>query len=173
MPMGQLHFFTTENAARYSDMIDECGGGGADVSYTSVGWSGGVAGIDPEGFAENDMNEFMKLSSRVVIPMMETTAQDSLRGMFGCSGDIGNIPPRMATIGPRDIAHARDHVEVHFDAPCGATTSWQRLTSRLMLFGPVTPAVPASTLRLFKGICFVSDDIAADLKYKPYYNPLA
>ena len=58
------------------------------------------------------MEEFLAMGSRYVTPMMEMQAHDSLRGMFGCSGDIGNVPPCAVTVGPRDLAAARERIDV-------------------------------------------------------------
>lgn len=173
MPQNQIYYWTSENSSNYSDLIDDCGSGGADVIYTSVNWVGGIAGIDPtEDFQAEDMDAFLTLGSRITTPLPETISADSMRGMFGCSGDIGSVPPRIATIGPWDIAHARDRIEVEFTAPVGATTSWQRYGSRLMFFGPVTPAIPGTMLRLFKGTAFVDMNIAVPLQYDSDWDPL-
>jgi 6-phosphogluconolactonase/glucosamine-6-phosphate isomerase/deaminase len=169
----QIHYFTTENVANYSDMIEECGGGGADVMYSSVGWSGRIASIEPsDDFKADSIEEYVKLGSRVVTPLPETIAEDSLRGIFGCSGDVANVPPKAATIGPRDVANARYRVELQYRGPLGMDTSWQRQISRIMLYGPVTMEVPSSILRLYKGICYVSEEIAAPIVLPPDINPL-
>ncbi len=172
MPQSQITYWTTDNAASYSALIQETGGG-ADVVYTSVNWIGGLAGIDPsDDFQAEDMDTFLTLGSRVATPLPETITSDSLRGMFGCSGDIGAVPPRIATIGPRDIAQARDRFEFEMTAPVGATTSWQRYGSRLLFFGPVTPAIPATMLRLFKGTAYVDQVIAVPLQYESDVEPI-
>lgn len=172
-PRENIVPITTKNVAAYSDLIDECGNGGADAVYTSVCWSGRIAGIDPvKEFSAGSMEEYLRLTSRVTTPLPESIAEESLHGIFGCSGDVANVPPKMATIGPRDVAHARDHAEFQFRAPCGANTSWQRLISRLMLFGPVTQQVPASMLRLFKGRCYTDFAISQDIYYPPDSDPL-
>ena len=173
MPKDQIHYWTTDNVNQYSNLIDTCGDGGADVIYTSVNWVGGIAGIDPtDDFKADDMETFLTFGSRVTTPLPETISADSMRGMFGCSGDIGAVPPKIATIGPRDIAHAKDRVEVEFTAPVGATTSWQRYGSRMMFFGPITPAIPGTMLRLFKGTAFVDKTIAVPLQYDSDWDPL-
>jgi len=173
MPEDHIHLITTKNISYYSDLIDDCGNGGADVTYTSVGWTCRIAGIDPvDCYRTDSTEEFLTFGSAVVTPTEESIAEDSLHGMFGCSGDIANVPPRIATIGPRDIAHARDHVELQFKTHYGAPALWQRMSSRQMLFAPVTPAIPASILRLFKGIAYVNTEIAVDLLYPDDTNPL-
>lgn len=174
MPEENIHFITTENISHYSELIDECGNGGADVAYTSVGWSCRIAGIDAvDCYQVNSLDEFVELGSAVITPAEESIAEDSLHGMFGCSGDVANVPPKIATIGPRDIAHARDHVELQFKTHYGAPALWQRMSSRQMLFAPITPAIPASILRLYKGTAYVNAEIAADLHYPADTDPLA
>ena len=50
-------------------------------------------------------------------------------------------------------------MELHnFVNPDGS--SWQRMVSRLELYGPITQDFPASILRLGKGTCYVSEAIA-------------
>ena len=39
-------------------------------------------------------------------------------------------------------------------------TSWQRMISRLELYGPISMEIPASIMRLGKGTCYVSEVIA-------------
>lgn len=174
MPEDHIHLITTENIGFYSDLIDDCGNGGADVAYTSVGWSCRIAGIDPvDCYKTESLDEFLAMGSAIVTPTEESIAEDSLHGMFGCSGDVANVPPKIATIGARDIAHARDHVELQFKTHYGAPALWQRMSSRQMLFAPVTPAIPASILRLFKGIAYVNAEIAVDLVYPDDTDPLA
>ena len=38
--------------------------------------------------------------------------------------------------------------------------TWQRMVSRLQLYGPISVECPASIMRLGKGNCFVSEAIA-------------
>ena len=55
--------------------------------------------------------------------------------------------------------HAKERVELHnFVNPDG--TSWQRMVSRLELYGPISKECPASIMRLGKGTCYVSEAIA-------------
>ena len=89
-----------------------------------------------------------------------TIAQNSLHGVFGCSGDIANVPPKAATIGPADVLRARERLEFHSLTTMGTISSWQRMISRLILHGPVTPYVPASMLQLMDTTVYVSDTIA-------------
>ncbi len=165
MPIEQIHFWTKENTETYSDLI--AAEGGADVVYTSLTWGGGLGAIDPETYPADTMEAFLKLGSRYVTPMMETQAFDSLRGMFGCSGDIGNVPPCRVTVGPRDIAAAKLRVDVEYLSACGGSPSLQKYPLRLALLGPVSPQNPGSMLRLFPGICYATHEVAGVGVYRP------
>ena len=165
MPMEQIHFFTAKNALDYSRLLEDAGG--ADVAYTAMSWSGGLGAIDAETFPADSMEEFLAMGSGIVTPMMELIAHDSLRGMFGCSGDLANVPPRAATVGPRDIAAAKERFDIEYMCALGGQPAQQRFAAKLALFGPVCPKLPASMLRLFPGCCCVSDDVAKESFYAP------
>ena len=111
------------------------------------------------------MEEFLQMGSRLVIPMPEMLAHDSMRGMFGCSGDIGNVPPRAATVGPKDLAAARERVDVEYLTACGGTPALQKFAVKAALFGPLAPENPGSMLRLFPGICYIGEDVAKKAVY--------
>ncbi|MCK9328602.1 MAG: hypothetical protein M0Q94_01870 [Candidatus Cloacimonetes bacterium] len=155
------HVLTTENVNDYSKIIEEVGNGGADMCYSASGWPGHIAFIDPQTkeFAANSLDEFLTLGSRIVTQHPLTIAENSLFSPMGAAGDVYAVPPRAATIGPRDIAHARDHFEMHNITFIGGD-SWQRMISRVILYGPVSMDCPSSILQLFKGTCYVSEQIA-------------
>lgn len=162
-PVDHWHVFTNENKADnvYSELIEECGNGGADVVYSATGWPGHTAFIDPgtEEFKANSLEEFLKLGSRLVTQTPLTISENSLFAPMGASGDVWAVPPRAATIGPRDINNARERLEVHhFTNPGG--DSWQRMISRIELYGPISMECPASIMRLGKGTCYVSEALA-------------
>ncbi len=87
--------------------------------------------------------------------------QNSLHGCFGQSGDIANVPPKAATIGPLDVMRAKERIEVHALLTNCTFSSWQRMTSRLVTHGPVTPYVPSSMLQTKKTQVYIIDEIAA------------
>lgn len=155
---------TTKNIGDYSKMIAECGGGGADITYTGPGWAGHVAFVDPDTpeFACDSLEEYMKMGSRIVTLHPLTIAQNSLHGMFGCSGDIANVPPKAATVGPLDIVQARERFETHGITTMGSVSSWQRMISRLTLHAPPTPQLPTSFIQLLPTTVYVSEMIARD-----------
>ena len=157
------HTFNNENKGTnvYSDMIDEITDGGVDVIYTATGWPGHTAFIDPrcEEFYADTLDEFLTLGSRIATQVPLTICENSLFAPMGASGDVWAVPSRSATIGPCDVMHAKERFEVHnFMDPNGS--SWQRMISRLELYGPISMECPASILRLGKGTCYVSEGIA-------------
>ena len=170
MPMEQIHFFTAENVNTYSDELAALGG--ADVAYTALTWGGGIGAIDPESFPAETMEEFQAMGSRLVTPMAETIAHDSLRGMFGCSGDIANVPPCAATVGPKDLMAAKEWIDVEYLVGCGGNPAHQKFPLQLALFGPVCPKNPGSMMRLHAGTCYVAPTVAAPAQTEPDYDIL-
>jgi len=162
MPLDNVHYPTNGNIGCYSQMITECGEGGADLCSSSPGWTGHMAFIDPvPEFCQASMEDYLKQEARVVKLHPLTVAQNSLHGVFGQSGYIADVPPQAATIGPVDVYRARERIEVHALLTNNTFSSWQRMTSRLVLHGPVTPSVPSSMLQLMKTQVYVSQEIAA------------
>lgn len=163
-PVDHWHTHNNENKGDnvYSDMIDEITGGGVDVICTATGWPGHTAFIDPrtKEFAADTLEEFCQLGSRIVTESPLTICENSLFGPMGSSGDVWAVPYKAATIGPRDIMHAKERFEVHSMLNNEAGATWQRMISRLELYGPISKECPASILRLGKGTCYVSEAIA-------------
>lgn len=168
MPLSNVHYPTNKNIADYSAMITDCGEGGADICSSSPGWTGHMAFIDPvDEFlpsmknGEYDIDEWLNMEARIVKLHPLTVAQNSLHGVFGQSGYVADVPPMAATIGPVDVKNARERIEVHALLTNNTFSSWQRMTSRLVLHGPVTPLVPSSMLQLMKTQVYVSEELAA------------
>lgn len=162
MPLEQIHYPTTENIKDYSKMITDCGEGGADICYSGPGWTGHIAFIDPDTpeFGTDSLEEFLEMDARVVTLNPMTIMQNSLHGVFGCSGDIANVPPRAASIGPADVKRAKARMETHDLSTMGQFSSWQRMVSRLVCYGEVTPQVPSSILQLMDTDLYMSEEIA-------------
>ena len=170
MPLEQIHFWTKDNTDTYSDEIAALGG--ADVVYTALSWSGGIGAIDPEGFPAKSMEEFQSMSSRLVTPMAEMIAHDSLRGMFGCAGDIANVPPMAVTVGPKDLMAAKEWIDVEYLTGCGGNPAHQKFPLLLAMFGPICPENPGSLMRLHAGTCYVSAEVAVPPQTLPDYDYL-
>ena len=164
MDESQIHFWTSENAADYSKILEDAGG--ADVIYADTTWTG-LRYIDPDGFAADSMEAFLQMGSRIVTPAEEQIAFDSLRGMFGNSGDIGKVPPRTATIGPKDIAAAKQRLVYEYMSAANGANVLQQPGLKLALLAPVDPKNPASMLRLFPGTVYISDTVASNTVYRP------
>ncbi len=158
MPMESIHFFKTGKVEDYSGELASLGG--ADVAYTALSWSGGIGAIDAESFAAESLEEFLKLGSRVVTPMPEMIAHDSLRGMFGAAGDIGNVPPKAATVGPLDLMAAKEWIDLEYLVGCGGAPAHQKFPLRFSLFCDIAPNNPGSIMRLHKGTCYVARSVA-------------
>lgn len=160
---NQFVGFTNNNIADYGKMIEDCGG--ADVCYSGPGWTGHLAFIEPDApeFA-GSLEEWREMGSRIVTLSPFTLAQNSLHGLFGKSGDLAAVPPKAATIGPKEVISAKHRVDTHSISVHGTTTSWQRLMTRLVLHGPVTPLVPESILQTLKTDVLLSETAAMDIE---------
>ncbi|MDR0405559.1 MAG: hypothetical protein LBH54_02060 [Clostridiales bacterium] len=167
MPESNIRYPTTGNIKDYSKLITETGDGGADVCYTGPGWAGHIAFIDPDTpeFACDTVEEFINMDARIVTLNPMTIMQNSLHGVFGQSGDVANVPPKAATIGPADVKRAKNRFEMHALTTSGGFSSWQRMISRLTLYGEVTPRVPSSILQLWNTEVYVSEEIAKPIAF--------
>ncbi|MCL2477984.1 MAG: hypothetical protein FWF22_00680 [Treponema sp.] len=175
-PLKNIHYPSNENIDHYSDLIEEIGNGGADAIYSGPGWAGHIAFIDPcpefipnykpgNEYIIKDLNDpYFKQGARVVTLHPLTVAQNSLHGVFGCSGDVSNVPPRAATIGPRDVLHSRRRIETHGITTEGGFSSWQRMISRLITHGPVTPYIPGSIYQLMETWVYIEPVIAQPIE---------
>ncbi len=164
MPLSQVHYPTTENIKDYSKMLHE--EGDADICYSGPGWAGHIAFIDPltPEFGTPPIEEFMQMEARVVTLNPLTIMQNSLHGVFGQSGDIASVPTHAATIGPIDVVRAKNRMETHDLVTGFGNSSWQRMVSRLILHGEVTPLVPSSFLQLLRTNVYVDEKIASPIE---------
>jgi 6-phosphogluconolactonase/glucosamine-6-phosphate isomerase/deaminase len=167
-PEKQINGPTTKNVKDYGRMITDQGE--ADACYSGPGWTGHLAFIEPDApeFAASSVEEWMTYGPRVVTLSPFTIAQNSLHGFFGMSGDIAAVPPRAFTIGPAQVKAAKYRMEMSGISTCGTNVSWQRLITRLIWHGPVTPRVPTSLHQLLKTDVFISETNAADIE--PLWN---
>ena len=161
-PVSQWHTWNNKNKERgvYTQMIEDCGG--CDILYSATGWPGHTGFIDPrtEEFKAETLEEFCQIKGGLVTQSPLTIAENSLFGPMGASGDVWAVPPKAVTIGPYDVLHAKEHFECHAILNNQAGDTWQRMVSRLQLYGPISMECPASIFRLTKGVCYVSEDIA-------------
>jgi 6-phosphogluconolactonase/glucosamine-6-phosphate isomerase/deaminase len=169
-PARQVHGPTNRNIKIYGKMLADLGG--ADICYSGPGWTGHLAFIDPGSpeFAASSLNDWRHMGPRICTLHPLTIAQNSLHGSFGSSGDVAAVPPMAATIGPAEVVAAKHRVQIHAISISGTFSSWQRLTSRLVMHGPVTPLVPESLLQTLRTDVWVSETIAADVKPRWEYG---
>ena len=163
-PAKQVHLLSNRTLADYGKMIADLGG--ADICYSGPGWTGHLAFIEPDApeFAAASLAEWKKMGPRICTLSPLTIAQNSLHGCFGASGDLCAVPPKAATIGPAEVIGAKHRIDQHAITVGGSFQSWQRLISRLVLHGPVTPLLPASILQTLRTDVWVSKTAAADIE---------
>lgn len=138
-----IHFPTHKNIEDYHKMMEDAGG--VDCCYGGIGWCGHIAfweshlGLD---FLD-DMPSYKAQHGRIVELNPMTIMQNALHS-FG--GDWSWVPPKAASIGPREILMSR-HRSFWLDGDLGSGISWQRFIARLVAHGPVHPCVPGSILQ--------------------------
>ena len=162
-PANQVNGLSNENLECYGKMLADLGG--ADCCYSGPGWTGHLAFIEPDA-PEFDapLEEWKTFGPRIATLSPFTVAQNSLHGFFGMSGDLCAVPPKAATIGPAEVIGAKHRFDMHGITIDGSFASWQRLTSRLVLHGPVTPKLPQSILQTLRTDVYVTEPIAANVE---------
>jgi len=112
--------------------------GGVDICFGGIGMNGHMAFNEPPEPGEVvNIEDFRASTVRVVSLARETRA---INAAFGAGGDIAAVPSKAVTVGLREILEARK-CRFYLDWP------WQAAIARRVLFGPVTPACPASYLQ--------------------------
>lgn len=161
-PREQVHAPSNDNLDHYGQLMQDAGG--LDISYTGPGWTGHMAFVEPDApeFA-GSLEEWKQMGTRICTLSPFTLAQNSLHGSVGLSGDLSAIPPKSATIGPKEIIVAKHRFDTSGISIQGTASSWQRLTARLCYHGPVTPKLPTSLLQTLRTDVFMSETIAADI----------
>jgi len=162
-PEQQIHGFSNKNIKDYGRMLADLGG--ADICYSGPGWTGHLAFIEPDApeFSAPNLKAWKQMGPRVCTLNPFTIGQNSMHGSFGASGDLCAVPPKAATIGPAEVIGAKHRIDLHSISVGGSAISWQRLTTRLVLHGPVTPLLPASILQTLRTDVWVSETAAQDI----------
>jgi glucosamine-6-phosphate deaminase len=163
-PESQFIGPTNQNLSAYGQLIADLGG--ADMCYSGPGWTGHLAFIEPDApeFAAASLEEWKEMGPRIVSLSPFTLAQNSLHGSFGKSGDIARVPPKAFTIGPAQVIASKNRMDLHGISVHGTTTSWQRMITRLVVHGPVTPLLPTSIHQALRTDCYISETIAQDIE---------
>jgi 6-phosphogluconolactonase/glucosamine-6-phosphate isomerase/deaminase len=168
-PREQVHVPGNDNLDHFGELMEDAGG--LDASYTGPGWTGHLAFVEPDapeftpGSKDTDaaLQEWKQMGTRIVTLSPFTLAQNSLHGSMGFSGDLAAVPPKAATVGPKEVIAARYRWEMAGVGIGGTASSWQRLIARLCYHGPVTPRLPSSIHQTLRTDCFLSETIAADI----------
>lgn len=163
-PEKQVHSLSNKNLHDYGTMLADLGN--ADICYSGPGWTGHLAFIEPDApeFAAKNLAEWKTFGPRVCTLSPFTIAQNSMHGSFGASGDLCAVPPKAGTIGPAQVIAAKHRIDLHAISVGGSPISWQRLITRLVLHGPVTPLVPESILQTLRTDVWVSESAAQDIE---------
>jgi len=164
-------YHSNKTTPDFSKMLEQ--DGEADCVYSGPGWPGHLAFIDPvEDWFKPTMQEYLEQPAKVAALHPLTIAQNSLHGGFGCSGDISRVPPKGAMMGPRDAMKAKNVLDMHGITTAGSHVTWQRLTSRLCLFGEPAQEVPASVLQLRQNPTHViiSENLAATIQDDEFFQ---
>ncbi len=112
--------------------------GGVDICFGGIGINGHMAFNEPPEPGELvDAEGFRNSTVRLVTLARETR---TINAAFGAGGDIAAVPSKAVTVGLREILGARKCC-FYLDWP------WQAAIARRVLFGPITPACPASYLQ--------------------------
>jgi len=160
-PDRQIHFPTSRTIASYSRQIEDLGG--ADVCYGGIGWCGHIAFWEAHlGLEIPDLRAWKRCGARLVALHPMTIMQNALHS-FG--GDWSQVPPKAATIGPRDILGAQLR-SFWLDGDLGGGVSWQRFIARLVAHGPVSPLVPGSILQQTSCDYTILGNVADDVEIK-------
>ena len=162
-PASQFKAPTTDIIDDYGRMIADFGG--ADACYSGSGWAGHVAFVEPDA-PEFDapLEEWKKMGPRIVTLSPFTIAQNSLHGSFGMSGDMAKVPPKASTIGPAEVIASKYRMDMNSLTVDGTSVSWQRLITRLVAHGPVTPRVPTSIVQTLPTDFYISETNARNIE---------
>jgi glucosamine-6-phosphate deaminase len=125
--------------------------GGVDACFGGIGINGHLAFNEPpEPGLEMSSEKFANLSTRILALSRETRTINSVT----VGGEISLIPKRAITIGMKEILASR-RLRFYCNRP------WQSAVIRRALHGPLTPACPASYLRVHPDACVTITDFVA------------
>jgi len=126
--------------------------GGVDACFGGIGITGHIAFNEPPEPGEPmSLDAFAALPTRILSLTRETRTINSVT----VGGELAVIPRRAVTVGMKEILGAR-RLRLYCNRP------WQSAVARRVLHGPITPACPASLMRLHPDATLtVADYVAA------------
>jgi glucosamine-6-phosphate deaminase len=149
-PVENRVFPDPRNPGAIGDLIARRGG--VDACFGGIGINGHIAFNEPPEPGEvPSVEQFAALPTRVLDLARETRTINAVT----VGGDIAVVPRRCVTVGMKEILAARK-LRFYCNRP------WQAGVVRRALHGPVTPACPASLMRLHAdAVVSVAEYVAA------------
>lgn len=135
VPAEQRHF---PNVFRLDEMAEKMNeAGGIDSVFGGIGFRGHIAFNEPprSPWYRISREEFRNCTTRVLHLNDDTLIALSQRGAGGCT-DV--IPPLVITVGMRELLSAR-RIRLYSE-----TGAWKQTVIRILLFGNVSPEIPAT-----------------------------
>lgn len=151
VPGEQRHFPNIAKLDAMADAINQLGG--IDSVFGGIGYRGHIAFNEPprSPWHKVSKDEFRNCTTRILALNDDTMIALSHRGAGGCT-DV--IPPMAITLGMRELL-AASRLRLYSD-----TGAWKQTVIRILLFGDVSPEIPATYVQEH-GDCVVTVDAAS------------
>ena len=135
IPQEQRHFPQICAIDEIAEQMREVGG--IDTVYGGIGYRGHIAYNEPprSPWYRIGTDEFRNSTTRILHLNEDTLIALSQRAAGGCSDAI---PPMAITLGMRELLSAR-RIRLYSE-----TGAWKQTVIRLVIFGAVSPEIPAS-----------------------------
>jgi glucosamine-6-phosphate deaminase len=135
IPLAQRHFPSVYAIDAISEAIYKVGG--VDSVFGGIGYRGHIAFNEPprSPWYKIGKEEFRNATTRILHLNDDTLIALSHRGAGGCS-DV--VPPLVITVGMKEILSA---ARIRLYSETGA---WKQAVIRMLLFGDVSPDIPAT-----------------------------
>jgi glucosamine-6-phosphate deaminase len=150
VPSDQRHFPEVSRLDAMSEAITQVGG--IDSVFGGIGYRGHIAFNEPprSPWYRISKEEFRNCTTRILHLNDDTLIALSQRGAGGCSDAV---PPMVITLGMRELLAAQ-RIRLYSD-----TGAWKQTVIRILLFGNVSPEIPATYAQEHKD-CVVTVDAA-------------
>lgn len=150
VPLDQRHFPDISKLDAMAEGMEQVGG--IDSVYGGIGYRGHIAFNEPprSPWYRVSKEEFRNSTTRILHLNDDTLIALSQRGAGGCS-DV--IPPMVVTVGMRELLAAK-RIRLYSE-----TGAWKQTVIRIVLFGNVSPEVPATYVQEH-GDCVITVDAA-------------
>ena len=152
IPLEQRHF---PNVCALDEIAEQMRVvGGIDTAYGGIGYRGHIAYNEPprSPWYRIGKEEFRNSTTRILHLNDDTLIALSQRGTGGCSDAV---PPMAITLGMRELLSAR-RIRLYSE-----TGAWKQTVIRLVLFGEVSPEIPASYVQEHPDCLITVDSLTA------------